>query len=139
MTTMKLSKMFQMTQNFKIHFSFHFRSFKYLRKQILSITQNIARMKQSKKSLIYLDLYPRSVQTTPSNLSLSLSHKNSTQYHVFELSRQLPRFTLYLQAPPNTPPPKSFVSFPVNERINRVVMWINQNFLLDEEVCAVSS
>ncbi|XP_063686264.1 Bardet-Biedl syndrome 2 protein homolog isoform X1 [Bolinopsis microptera] len=68
-----------------------------------------------------------------------VGHKNSSQYHVFELSRQLPRFTLYIQAPTNTAKPKSFVSFPVNERINRVVMWINQNFLLDEEVCAISA
>ena len=71
-------------------------------------------------------------------IELPLSHKNSSQYHVFELSRQLPRFTLYIQAPPNTPQPKSHVTFAVNERINRVVMWVNQNFLLDEEVRTVS-
>jgi len=63
-----------------------------------------------------------------------VGHKNSHQYHVFELSRQLPRFTLYVPAPKGTAQPTSCVSFTLSERLNRVVMWINQNFLLEEEI-----
>ena len=44
----------------------------------------------------------------------------SNQYHVFELTRQLPRFSMYLPCPEDTPEPKSSVSFTVNERIQRV-------------------
>ncbi|XP_033647290.1 Bardet-Biedl syndrome 2 protein homolog [Asterias rubens] len=60
--------------------------------------------------------------------------KSSNQYHVFELTRQLPRFSMYLPCPEDTPEPKSSVSFTVNERIQRVLMWVNQNFLLNEDI-----
>nr|XP_033796514.1 Bardet-Biedl syndrome 2 protein isoform X2 [Geotrypetes seraphini] len=60
--------------------------------------------------------------------------KGSTQFHVFELTRQLPRFSMYaLCRPGSTLEPKSFVKFTINERVQRVVMWLNQNFLLLEE------
>ncbi|KAJ3595917.1 hypothetical protein NHX12_002329 [Muraenolepis orangiensis] len=48
--------------------------------------------------------------------------KTSTQFHVFEITRQLPRFSMYVMGvdPLVTPP------------CGRVVMWLNQNFLLPE-------
>lgn len=60
--------------------------------------------------------------------------KTSSQFHVFELTRQLPRFSMYILYPGDVPEPSSSVQFHINERINRVVLWINQSFLLLEEV-----
>lgn len=60
--------------------------------------------------------------------------KTSSQFHVFELTRQLPRFSLYILNSGEVPRPSSSVEFHINERVNRVVLWINQNFLLMEEV-----
>uniref|UniRef100_A0A8C7ZDX1 Bardet-Biedl syndrome 2 protein homolog n=1 Tax=Oryzias sinensis TaxID=183150 RepID=A0A8C7ZDX1_9TELE len=61
--------------------------------------------------------------------------KCSTQFHVFEITRQLPRFSMYqILADLSTAPPGGRVSFSVNERPQRVVMWLNQNFLLPEGV-----
>uniref|UniRef100_H2MJA1 BBSome complex member BBS2 n=1 Tax=Oryzias latipes TaxID=8090 RepID=H2MJA1_ORYLA len=61
--------------------------------------------------------------------------KCSTQFHVFEITRQLPRFSMYqILADPSAAPPGGRVSFSVNERPQRVVMWLNQNFLLPEGV-----
>ena len=37
------------------------------------------------------------------------------------------------------PPPKGFVNFHINERVARVAMWINQNFLVGEELEAASN
>ena len=37
------------------------------------------------------------------------------------------------------PPPKGFVHFHINERVARVAMWINQNFLVGEELEAAAS
>ncbi|KAJ7381547.1 Bardet-Biedl syndrome 2 protein, partial [Desmophyllum pertusum] len=55
--------------------------------------------------------------------------------NVFELPRQLPRFTLYIRnAQMVTLSPSHSCSFHINERVNRVVMWLNQNFLLPEEI-----
>ncbi|CAH1786241.1 unnamed protein product [Owenia fusiformis] len=65
-----------------------------------------------------------------------VGYKNSSQYHVFELTRQLPRFSMYALYHVEAPKPISMVSFHINDRINRVLMWINQNFLLQEDYTA---
>ena len=44
----------------------------------------------------------------------------SSQFHVFELMRPIPRFAMYAIADPNMPEPKGSVTFHINERINRV-------------------
>ena len=66
-----------------------------------------------------------------------LYFRSSTHYHVFELTRQLPRFSMYslLTEPPgDTPAPTGWVSLQSKERVQRIVMWMNQNFLLNEEI-----
>ena len=37
------------------------------------------------------------------------------------------------------PPPKGFVHFHINERVARVTMWINQSFLVGEELESTTS
>ncbi|XP_035273625.1 Bardet-Biedl syndrome 2 protein homolog [Anguilla anguilla] len=70
--------------------------------------------------------------------------KSSTQFHVFEITRQLPRFSMYELSPsPAAAPPTGRVTFNINDRPQRVVMWLNQNFLLPEgtdtpDVCFTS-
>ena len=49
----------------------------------------------------------------------------SSQYHVFELTRQLPRFSLYALCKPEIPEPKSHVSFQVNDRVQRVSFCVS--------------
>ncbi|MBN3311028.1 BBSome complex member BBS2 [Amia ocellicauda] len=57
--------------------------------------------------------------------------KNSTQFHVFEITRQLPRFSMYdLCKEDPGPRPAGRVTFAINDRPQRVIMWLNQNFLL---------
>ncbi|XP_064634179.1 Bardet-Biedl syndrome 2 protein homolog [Lineus longissimus] len=63
-----------------------------------------------------------------------VGYKSSSQFHVFELMRQLPRFSMYSLSTNAVPEPKSSVVFSVKERVNRVVMWINQNFLLQDDL-----
>ncbi|XP_044125868.1 Bardet-Biedl syndrome 2 protein [Bufo gargarizans] len=63
-----------------------------------------------------------------------VGYKSSIQFHVFELTRQLPRFSMYVLSNPATAPePSSHVTFTINERVQRVVLWLNQNFLLPED------
>ncbi|KAG7468698.1 hypothetical protein MATL_G00145570 [Megalops atlanticus] len=70
--------------------------------------------------------------------------KNSSQFHVFEITRQLPRFAMYaLNTEPNSTQPAGRVTFSINDRPQRVAMWLNQNFLLPEgtdtpDVCFIS-
>jgi len=65
-----------------------------------------------------------------------VGYKAATHFHVFELTRQLPRFSMYsiLTTPSETPPPEGVVTMEAKERVQRIVMWLNQNFLLTEEV-----
>lgn len=61
--------------------------------------------------------------------------KTSTQFHVFEITRQLPRFSMYdLNVDPSATQPTGRVIFNINDRPQRVVMWLNQNFLLPEGI-----
>ncbi|XP_014849002.1 PREDICTED: Bardet-Biedl syndrome 2 protein [Poecilia mexicana] len=60
--------------------------------------------------------------------------RTSTQFHVFEITRQLPRFSMYEITEDSPAAPAGTVSFSINERPQRVVMWLNQNFLLPEVV-----
>ncbi|XP_077451373.1 BBSome complex member BBS2 [Stigmatopora argus] len=61
--------------------------------------------------------------------------KNSTQFHVFEITRQLPRFSMYdMTVDPSAPPPTGRVTFTINDRPQRVAMWLNQNFLLPDGI-----
>ncbi|XP_075432983.1 BBSome complex member BBS2 isoform X1 [Ascaphus truei] len=63
-----------------------------------------------------------------------VGYRSSVQFHVFELTRQLPRFSMYvLSNPASTPEPPSYVTFTISERVQRVVLWLNQNFLLPED------
>ncbi|XP_008294012.1 BBSome complex member BBS2 [Stegastes partitus] len=61
--------------------------------------------------------------------------KTSTQFHVFEITRQLPRFSMYdVTVDSSAALPTGRVTFSINDRPQRVVMWLNQNFLLPEGV-----
>lgn len=45
----------------------------------------------------------------------------SMQFHVFELTRQLPRFSMYAPCRKDCPEPKSSCTFQINERMQRVI------------------
>ncbi|XP_043935476.1 Bardet-Biedl syndrome 2 protein [Protopterus annectens] len=69
-----------------------------------------------------------------------VGYRGSTHFHVFELTRQLPRFSAYaLCSPDSVAVPQSYVIFTINERVQRVAMWLNQNFLLTEDIECQSS
>ncbi|ESO97302.1 hypothetical protein LOTGIDRAFT_214128 [Lottia gigantea] len=68
------------------------------------------------------------------HIKTMVGSKTSTQFHVFELTRQLPKFSMYSLIDPNIPDPKSSVTFQINDRVQRVLLWINQNFLMQEDL-----
>ncbi|KAM4800520.1 BBSome complex member BBS2 [Urocitellus parryii] len=68
------------------------------------------------------------------HLKTFVGYRSSTQFHVFELTRQLPRFSMYaLTSPHNASEPVSYVNFIIAERAQRIAIWLNQNFLLPED------
>ncbi|KAK6620400.1 hypothetical protein RUM44_006801 [Polyplax serrata] len=90
-------------------------------------------------SKLSVSLYPPRDVPIDIHIKALVGYKESKQFHVFELTRQLPRFAMYTVVP--TPPMKtsSAVSFTVNERIQRVMLWINRNFLLNQPLDINSS
>uniref|UniRef100_A0A915KGJ0 Uncharacterized protein n=1 Tax=Romanomermis culicivorax TaxID=13658 RepID=A0A915KGJ0_ROMCU len=67
-------------------------------------------------------------------LTVDLEHVGAIPYHVFELDRSFPKFSFYALCNDNAPQPKSYVTFTVNERPQRLALWISDNFLLQDEM-----
>ncbi|KAG5882213.1 hypothetical protein JTB14_024725 [Gonioctena quinquepunctata] len=64
-----------------------------------------------------------------------VGYAHSVQFHVYEITRTLPRFSMYSPRDPDgRRKPESFVQFKLNERIQRICMWINQNFLFPSDI-----
>ncbi|KAB0804754.1 hypothetical protein PPYR_01724 [Photinus pyralis] len=63
-----------------------------------------------------------------------VGYTNSLQYHVFELTRQLPRFSMYALKEGKEKNTDSYVEFKINERLQRICIWVNQNFLLPTDI-----
>ncbi|XP_069693259.1 BBSome complex member BBS2-like [Periplaneta americana] len=75
-------------------------------------------------------LYPPRDVPVDIHIKALVGYEGSQHYHVFELTRQLPRFSMYAILAERTQEVKSSVSFVINERLQRIAMWVNQNFLL---------
>ncbi|CAF0727330.1 unnamed protein product [Brachionus calyciflorus] len=74
------------------------------------------------------------------HMQIFVGYENSTQFHVIEQSRVLPTFCMYRRVDiSKVEEPKGFVTFMTSERIQRIVIWMNYNFILDEEYEAESS
>ncbi|XP_062997425.1 Bardet-Biedl syndrome 2 protein isoform X2 [Elgaria multicarinata webbii] len=90
---------------------------------------------QNLSSCIKVPLNPPKDVPVELNIKAFVGYKSSTQFHVFELSRQLPRFSMYtLSSPDSAPGPLSFVQFTISERVQTVIMWLKQSFLLPEDM-----
>ncbi|XP_058060313.1 Bardet-Biedl syndrome 2 protein homolog [Anopheles bellator] len=81
-----------------------------------------------------------------------VGYPNSVQFHVFELTRQLPKFAMYtiphnltgspksisyinsLPKPKPVGPGECYVEFRITERLKRLCIWVNQNFLLPSDI-----
>jgi len=85
---------------------------------------------------IIIPIFPPKDIPIDLHIKAFVGHKFGRQFHVFELTRQLPRFSLYEICPEGYALPASYVEFEVNERVNRVVLWLNQSFLLTNEIQA---
>ncbi|MCL4130234.1 UNVERIFIED_CONTAM: hypothetical protein GTU68_017545 [Idotea baltica] len=87
-------------------------------------------------SSVRVPIYPPKDVPVDLHIKAAVGYRSSLHYHIFELTRQLPRFSMYAlcTSPVDTPP--GYVKFKINERVARVVMWINSSFLLLDDVIA---
>ena len=80
--------------------------------------------------------FEKDLQCTLS-IKAMVGHLSSSQNHVFELSHRIPQFASYLYVPTASIPtdnrPRSHCLFVLKERVNRLILWLNQAFLLEYE------
>ncbi|XP_030368632.1 Bardet-Biedl syndrome 2 protein isoform X3 [Strigops habroptila] len=76
---------------------------------------------QNLSGCIRVPLTPAKDVPVDLHIKAFVGYRNSTQYHVFELTRQLPRFSMYaLSSPDSAAEPLSYVNCTMNERPQRV-------------------
>ena len=84
-------------------------------------------------------LYPTKDIPVELHAQIFVSPPGSTHCHVFERALNLPRFSSYIHTKVLSKDPESSVTFQVNERVQRVAIWFNDNFLLmNEMICETS-
>ncbi|CAB3229043.1 unnamed protein product [Arctia plantaginis] len=86
------------------------------------------------RPLLHVPLRPPRDVPVDIHIKALVGYPDSEQFHIFELTKQLPRFSMY-QLAPNTLANQGnhYVTFRITERVQRICIWLNQNFLLDEE------
>ncbi|KAI1285192.1 Bardet-Biedl syndrome 2 protein [Halotydeus destructor] len=68
-----------------------------------------------------------------------VGYKGSHHYHVFEMTRRLPKFSMYTclsqaEVSSSLPKVRGYVRMTLNEKCSKVVQWLNKNFLLTEDI-----
>ena len=91
-------------------------------------------------SNIFIPLYP--IKDTPVELNIQafISLPGSLNFHVFEVVTVLPSFSSYIQVDQLPPqPPVSTVTFVLKERMQRIIIWVEENFLIQRPIECVDN
>ncbi|VVC93287.1 unnamed protein product, partial [Leptidea sinapis] len=89
----------------------------------------------SLRSILFIPMKPPRDVPVDIHIKALIGYPDSEQFHIFELTKHLPRFSMYkLLHTATALKHDSYVSFRITERVQRILIWINQNFLLDDEV-----
>lgn len=102
------------------------------------------------ESCIRINVVPDKNISIDLHVKALVGYKSSIHYHVFELTRRLPKFSLFQLlsfqtfSSSNINDTSSFaaksghgnVTFQFNERIDSLVDWLNKNFILNDELSA---
>ncbi|KAF4525124.1 hypothetical protein B566_EDAN005066, partial [Ephemera danica] len=83
---------------------------------------------------VVVALYPPHNVPVDLHIKTLVGYRESRHYHIFELTRQMPRFAMFALMTSPIERPKGFSTFFVNERVQRIALWVNQNFLVESDV-----
>ncbi|CAH2042141.1 unnamed protein product, partial [Iphiclides podalirius] len=87
------------------------------------------------RSVLHAPLKPPRDVPVDVHIKALVGYADSEQFHIFELTKHLPRFAMYTMATSAAAnKTDSWVTFQITERLQRICIWINQNFLLEEEL-----
>ncbi|VDN93613.1 unnamed protein product [Brugia pahangi] len=85
-------------------------------------------------SCIAIQLRPTKDIAVNLHIKALVGYAKSTQLHVFEVTRNIPRFMMYALDTENVVQPEGKAIFHINERPPRLAIWVNSNFLLTNEI-----
>jgi Bardet-Biedl syndrome 2 protein len=71
--------------------------------------------------------------STELHIQALVGHRMAAHYHVFELDFRLPKFSMYVPVKDFQKEPESSVKFTINERVNRVLMWMQNSFNMGQQ------
>ncbi|KAJ4460589.1 putative Bardet-Biedl syndrome 2 protein [Paratrimastix pyriformis] len=71
---------------------------------------------------------PKKCIDTEMQVRVMVGVRGGTAFHVFEVKQRLPKFALHCRVPMSTSLPASSCTFRITERIQRVVLWVQQCF-----------
>mmetsp|Transcript_199 Transcript_199/g.341 ORF Transcript_199/g.341 Transcript_199/m.341 type:complete len:704 (-) Transcript_199:10-2121(-) len=77
---------------------------------------------------IHVGLKPKRDKAIEMKIQVLVGHAKATQFHVFQLEHDIPKFSMYLPVNTLEKSPKGSVRFKLQERLERVVMWLNTSF-----------
>ncbi|CAH1100216.1 unnamed protein product [Psylliodes chrysocephalus] len=88
------------------------------------------------KSILLVPLFLPKDSPVDIHVKVLVGYPNSSQFHVYEITKQLPKFSMYCLKEKGSRKltGDNYVQFKVNERLQRICLWINQFFLLTEDV-----
>lgn len=78
-----------------------------------------------------IPLRPEKNLSTTITVKCAVGLKHSLQDQIFEMSIQLPKFAMFAGVKSRDLQPRGQAIFPMTERINRALLWLQQHFLLD--------
>jgi Bardet-Biedl syndrome 2 protein len=77
-------------------------------------------------------LAPQKDVSTTLQIKAFVGNRGSNVFHVFEMQQKLPKFAMYVPRPDVATVPESSVVFQINERPNRLGMWLQSAFAVPE-------
>uniref|UniRef100_A0A5S6QVD6 Bardet-Biedl syndrome 2 protein homolog n=1 Tax=Trichuris muris TaxID=70415 RepID=A0A5S6QVD6_TRIMR len=86
------------------------------------------------KSSIEVQIRPNKDVSTDLHIKVLLGNRKSTLFYVFELTKTMPKFSMYAPSTDNAPSPKCGVHFRIKVHCDQFIRWIEDNFLLCRNV-----
>ncbi|KAF0974566.1 hypothetical protein FDP41_006598 [Naegleria fowleri] len=77
---------------------------------------------------IKVSLRPEKNVAIEMNIQVLVGFNMGSKYHIFKLTYTLPRFSMYIPAGEQFKTPQSVLSFRLDERVKRIIMWLNDSF-----------
>jgi len=89
-------------------------------------------------SNLAIALRPKTNMDCDMLIKVVVGHRSSAQDHVFEINQHLPKFAAFFPVQAQTVQASSKVTFTLSERVNRIMLWVQAAFMVEDNMLGVS-